>query len=77
MVVDMSTGQTPPDVKRCRLVGFMITGKIDQNTVPSQGQPKNLSQLPGRKEQKQLTAQHGDDGVATVQSMEYHQLPLF
>ena len=77
MVVDMSTGQTPPDVKRCRLVGFMITGKIDQNTVLSQGQPKNLLQLPGRKEQKQLIAQHGDNGVATVQSMEYHQLPLF
>ena len=77
MVTDMATGLPPPDVKRTRLVGFMITGNQDLNTVLSPEQHRNLLELPGSRTQRTRTVRAGFNGVSTAQNMEFHQLPLF
>ena len=77
MVVDMSTGQPPQDVKRCRLVGCLITGKVDQNILGFPRQLKSWSQPHGETEQSLLTAQHGKSGAGIAMNMEFVQLPLF
>ena len=77
MVMDMATGLPPPDVRRTRLVGFMITGNQDQSTALSQDQHRSSLEPLGSRTQRTHTAPVGPSGVFTAQNMEFHQLPLF
>jgi hypothetical protein len=61
------SGYVHRDVKRCRLVACLSSGKVDQNTVTCLGQHKIWLGHLGRKEQSLITALRGDNGVNTAQ----------
>lgn len=75
-VMDMTTGSSPQDIKRCRLAVFLITGIAEEKLTSSQKKLKTWLEPHGEVQQRNITAQHGQNGAAIVENREFQQLPL-
>ena len=75
-VMDMATGMSPPDAKRCRLAVFMISGNPELEFTVCQMKHRNWLGLHGGILQSSTMALPGKDGVNTVENLDFHQLPL-
>ena len=74
MIVDLTTGQPPPDLHRLKLTACLITGRSELKRSRS---PRLLStwlKLPGGGQQRKDTGEHGENGASGVACKEYRQL---
>ena len=74
LVVDLITGNPPPNIAACRLVVCLLTGKTEGQCCLKE-QPNLLKQV-GGSQQKPSTPAAGGDGNFGPPCMEYHRLRL-
>ena len=75
-VMDMVTGLSSPDGKRCRLAVFMISGNPELKFMAYQMKHRNWLGLHEGILQSSTMALPGKDDVNTAVNLDFHKLPL-
>ena len=75
-VMDMVTGLSSPDGKRCRLAVFMISGNPELKFMAYQMKHRNWLGLHEGILQSSTMALPGEDDVNTAVNLDFHKLPL-
>ena len=74
MVVDLSTGNHPPDLQRLKLVVCLISGRSEENPSRSQKLHKTWLKHPGGTQPRSGMEELGEAGLSGAACKEYRQL---